>query len=58
VTSISRVSASEKTILDDMIGVARRRKGVILITTVATVLAVYLSLFFIPETYEATALWK
>ena len=57
-TSISRVSASEKTILDDMIGVARRRKGVILITTVATVLAVYLSLFFIPETYEATALWK
>ena len=28
----------------------------ILITTVATVLAVYLSLFFVPETYEATAL--
>ena len=55
-TSISRISASEKTILDDMIGVARRRKGVILITMVATVLAVYLSLFFVPETYEATAL--
>jgi uncharacterized protein involved in exopolysaccharide biosynthesis len=55
-TSVSLASAGEKTILDDMMGVARRRKGVILITTVATVFVVYLSLFFVPETYEASAL--
>jgi len=55
-TSIGPVSANERTILDDMIGVARRRKGVILLTTVATILAVYVSLLFIPESYEASAL--
>lgn len=46
---------SNRTIVDDLVGVARRRKAVILITTLATTLTVYLGLLFVPERYEATA---
>lgn len=49
-------SASEKTILDDMMGIALRRKTIIVLTALATVVAVYVTLLFVPETYEATAL--
>jgi len=47
---------SNRTIIDDLVGVIRRRKTVVLITTLVTTLIVYLGLLFVPENYEATAL--
>jgi uncharacterized protein involved in exopolysaccharide biosynthesis len=55
-TSISSGLASDRTILDDMVGITLRRKAVILLTALAAVAAVYVTLLFVPETYEATAL--
>jgi uncharacterized protein involved in exopolysaccharide biosynthesis len=54
--SIGPASASDRTILDDIVGIALRRKAVILLTALATVVAVYVTLLFVPETYEATSL--
>jgi uncharacterized protein involved in exopolysaccharide biosynthesis len=53
---MSSALASDRTILDDMVGIVLRRKAVILLTALAAVAAVYVTLLFVPETYEATAL--
>lgn len=55
-TTFSPHFSAERTILDDLAAVASRRKGVILATTIAAILSVYLTLLFLPESYEATAL--
>ncbi|RMD66781.1 MAG: hypothetical protein D6824_00170 [Planctomycetota bacterium] len=46
---------SERTILDDLAGVLRRRKLVVGLTLLATVLGAYAALLYVTEKYEAEA---
>jgi polysaccharide biosynthesis protein PslE len=45
----------EHTVVDELGGVIRRRKAIILATTLGMILVVYLGLWFVPERYEAAA---